>query len=208
MREYVSDGIMRRFIAGCRRAAGYGLMRCSSGNISWRVGDDLLLIKSSRAWLSDLTPDGVSVCRISDGVTLGKRKPSVEIRFHAGILRTRPDVNVVMHFQTPFAATVACRRRRMPNFFVIPEIPYYIGDIVAVPYHAPGTQDLAAAVTGGMKDHDMVIMRNHGQVTVGKDFNHVIQNAVFFELACEIIVRNGGRAQPLSADAVRQLTMA
>ena len=106
---------------------------------------------------------------------MGKRKPSVEIRFHAGILRTRPDVNVVMHFQTPFAATVACRRRRMPNFFVIPEIPYYIGDIVAVPYHAPGTQDLAA---------------------------------VFFELACEIIVRNGGRAQPLSADAVRQLTMA
>ena len=37
------------------------------------------------------------------------------------------------------------------NFFVVPEIPFYIGPIGIVPYIMPGTRELADAVTSAMK---------------------------------------------------------
>ena len=46
---------------------------------------------------------------LSDGTIIDGAKPTVEIAFHAGIMRARPDVSVVMHFQTPCATTLACQ---------------------------------------------------------------------------------------------------
>ena len=89
----------------------------------------------------------------------------------------RPEIDVVMHFQAPHATTLACRESRDVNFFVIPEIPFYIGPIGRVPYLPPGSQELADAVVKVMRDHNLALMANHGQVTVARDLNHVIQNA-------------------------------
>lgn len=193
------------FLSTCRKAASYGLMRCSSGNLSMRVNETAMLIKASRSWISEMTAADIAVCRISDGALLEGPRPSVELGFHSGILRARPDVKVVMHFQTPFATSLACLKGGDINYFVIPEIPFYIGPVAHIPYLPPGSEALARAVIRAMRDHDMAVMANHGQVTIARDAAHAIQNAVFFELACEIIVRCGGRAKPLPAKAVRAL---
>jgi len=58
-------------------------------------------------------------------------------------------------------------------------------------------------VTEAMREHDLVIMSNHGQVTVARDFDQVIENAEFFELACAIILRGGDAVVPLPEEAVR-----
>lgn len=155
--------------------------------------------------MENLSPDHLSVCRISDGSLLEGNKPTVEIGFHAGILRTRSDVNVVMHFQTPCATTLSCQPSRNTNYFVIPEIPFYIGHVASVPYLCPGSEELAQAVTDAMRDHDLVIMGNHGLVTVAGDFAHAVQNAEFFELACEIIIRGGEMVKPLAEEDVNTL---
>ncbi len=99
-------------------------------------------------------------------------------------------MNVVLHFQTPYATALACMESNNTNYFVIPEIPFYIGNIANIPYFTPGLKELAQAVTEKMQNHDMLLMRNHRQVTVAHDIDYVIQNAVFFELACEIILRS------------------
>ncbi len=195
---------MNQFVAACEKVARYQLCLCSSGNLSWRIGHDSMLIKGSRAWMAEMLPEQVSLCRISDGKPLNKIQPSVEIGFHSGILRERPDMNVVLHFQTPYATMIACRRGR-GSFAVLPEIPFYIGDVAYVPFLLPGSEALAGAVIKAMKSHDMTIMRNHGQVTVGRTFNEVIQKAVFFELACRILVCNGSQSVRLSARDVRNL---
>ena len=115
-------------------------------------------------------------------------------------------MNVALHFQTPAATAIACRSDcDRIEFNVIPEIPYYIGPVVAVPYALPGTLELAESVTASMKAHDMVIMRNHGQVTVGRTYDDTIQKALFFELACEAILRAGEGLQALTREDVRTL---
>ena len=165
-----------------------------------------MLIKASRSWMAELMAEDVAVCRISDGAALNGKTASVEIGFHSGLLRCRPDVDVVLHFQTPFATTLACRRDlEQIDFAVIPEIAYYIGPIGRIPYILPGSPALAQAVVATMKDHDLAVLANHGQIVVGKGFDDVIQKAVFFELACQIIVLGGQHIRALTPQAIAEL---
>ncbi len=201
----VPDDILDEFLEACRSAASRGLMLCSSGNLSQRLDDARLLVTSSRSWMEDVSAEDVALCRIDDGAVLDGPKPTVEIAFHAEILRTRPDVNVVMHFQTPCATALACQDMDEIDWSVIPEIPFYIGHIARIPFLLPGSKELADAVAGAMQDHDLVVMGNHGQVTVAADFAHAIQNAEFFELACEVILRSGDKLRPLREEDVNAL---
>lgn len=202
---HVSEKYFEEFVAGCRRVVSHGLVRSSSGNLSWRVSEEHMFITATRSWMGELTGEQIAICRISDGAVLNDKKPSAENGFHFGILRERPDVNVVLHFQSPYATAIACSERDYKDFSVIPEIPYYLGRIATVPYLNPGSNELAREVVSAMKEHDLVILKNHGQVTVGKNFDEVIQKASFFELACEIIIHAGDQVQFLSQDAVDYL---
>lgn len=201
----VSDESIDTFVRACRTAAERNLMRCSSGNVSWRVDAEHVLATATRSWAGRLTADDVVLLRLADGAVLNDRKPTVEVAFHLGILRGRPEMNAVMHFQSLFATTLACRQSDCIDYFVIPEIPFYIGPVGQVPYLTPGSQELADAVIAVMGDHDLAIMANHGQVTVASSLDQAIQNAEFFELACQIIVQNGAELRPLTEEAVRDL---
>lgn len=201
-----SDTEISTFLRAAAQVAAKGLVRCSSGNLSQRLKDGHLLIKASRAWMESLEADNLAVCRISDGVRLEGAKPSVETAFHAGILRTRPDAKVVLHFQSPFATAAACRSdvESLP-FHLTPEVPYYIGSVGVVPFLLPGSAELAEAVIASAERHCMIILRNHGQVTFGATFEETIQRAVFFEMTCELLFRAENRLQPLDPAAAAAL---
>lgn len=203
----ISRKQLATFASACHRAAKeHRLMQCSSGNMSWRADDERMLVSGTRTWLGEIRTDQIAVVRIADGGRLNSVKPSVEAGFHAGVLRARPDVSVVLHFQTPFATALACRRDlERVNFFVIPEIPYYIGRIALVPFLPPGSEALARAVVAAMASHDMAILRNHGLVTVGGTFDDAFQKAVFFELASSVIVRAGDHVECLPRKDVEML---
>ena len=201
----ISDKCFEDFIAAARRIAEHGLVLCSSGNCSWRVDEKRMLITVTDSWMSTMSKDQIAVCRIDDGSSLNGNKPSKEIGFHIGILQERSDINVVLHYQSPYATTLSCGEGRVENFSVIPEIPYYIGPVAWVPYFTPGPRELAGAITSAMKQHEVAILRNHGLVAVGKTVDEVITKAVFFELACKIILHAGENVQGLSKEAIAEL---
>ena len=66
----------------------------------------------------------------------------------------------------------------MSQFLETPEIPFY----------RPGSPELAEAVVNALRDRNSALMLKHGQVVCGKDFDDVIQRAMFFEMACRICV--------------------
>jgi ribulose-5-phosphate 4-epimerase/fuculose-1-phosphate aldolase len=203
--QTVDPAVVSEFVDACRRVEAMGLMKCSSGNLSCRLDEDRMLISGSRTWLGEIRDDQVALCRISDASPINDVRPSVETGFHAGILRTRTDINVVLHFQSPFATTLACGSPEKIDFNVSPEIPYYIGTVGYVPFFTPGTPELAKAVIAAQKDNDMVILQNHGLVTVGVDYHDALQKAVFFELACRVIVQGGESVKRLPAEAALAL---
>lgn len=201
----ITDEHIKQFIEQAHRIGKAGLTQCSSGNLSWRIGDEAL-VSGTGSWVPELTEDKVSICRISTGEVLNGVKPSMESVFHLGVLRERPDVNVVMHFQSEYATAVACMEETPKDFNVTAEVPCHVGaEIPVIPYFRPGSKELAEAVIEGMKEHNSVLLKKHGQVVCGKDFNQAFERATFFEMACRIIILSGGKYMTLSREEIDDL---
>ena len=176
------------FVKACHKVGVYDLVKCSSGNMSWRLDENNAMISASGSWLGEITPQQVAVCKLKDGTCVSGPAPTIESEFHLGLLRQNPEVNVVLHFQSPCATAIACGEPESYNYNVVIEVPAYIGTPAIVPYMQPGSTQLAQAVIAAMKNAKMAILRNHGLVTVGTDFNEAIERACFFELACRILL--------------------
>ncbi|MDE6488766.1 MAG: class II aldolase/adducin family protein [Paramuribaculum sp.] len=193
------------FVRQARRVGKCGLTICSSGNLSWRI-DDKVLLSGTGSWVPELTADRVAVVSLADGQTLNGVRPTMESTFHLGVLRQRPDVNVVLHFQSPYATALACRKTLPATLNFTAEVPLHVGDTIpAIPFLRPGSKELADAVVEAMADHNSVILKKHGQVTCGKDFNQAIERAMFFEMAARIAVVNGSDIDPLTTDEIDDL---
>jgi len=201
----VTDSHLKTFVEAAHRIGTHQLLLCSSGNLSWRLNDEILLISQTGSWLPYLSKDQISISRLSDGMVINNVNPSMDSGFHFGIMRQRSDVNVIMHFQSLYATTLACLPDPPRNFNVVNEIPMYIGKIDMLPYICPGSPELGIKVTESMRTHDLVVLRNHGQVVVGKSFNDVIQKALFFELACGIIIRSHDQALRLTEEQMCEM---
>ena len=201
----ITDKDIELFLQQAHRVGDAGLTVCSSGNISWRIGDEAL-ISGTGSWVPSLQKEKVAICRIATGESLNGVKPSMESGFHLGIMRERPDVNVVLHFQSPYATAVACMSRLPENFNVTAEIPCHVGsEIPVVPYFRPGSAELAGHVKAALKSHDSCLLRKHGQVVCGKDFDEAFERAMFFEMACRIIILSGGHYEVLTEQEVNDL---
>lgn len=201
----ITNEQIEQFVAQAHRVGDAGLTVCSSGNLSWRIGEEVLL-SGTGSWVPSLTKEKVAVCQLATGEVLNGVKPSMESGFHLGILRERPDVNVVLHFQSPYATAVACMKQCPVNFNVTAEIPCHVGrEIPVIPYLRPGSRELAQAVVEAMKEHNSILLRKHGQVVCGKDFDQAFERAMFFEMACRIIIQSGGDYTVLTQEEIEDL---
>lgn len=201
----ITDKHIDEYLAMAHRVGDAGLTICSSGNLSWRIGDEAL-VSGTGSWVPSLQKEKVSRCLVATGEVLNGVKPSMESGFHLGVLRERPDMNVVLHFQSPFATAVACMQDIPENFNVTAEVPCHVGsEIPVIPYFRPGSKELAEHVKAALKDHNSCLLRKHGQVVCGKDFDEAFERAMFFEMACRIIVQTGGRYEVLSQAEIDDL---
>ena len=186
--KMITEKHIETFVAQAHRVGELGLTICSSGNLSWRIGDKAL-ISGTGSWVPSLREDQVSICYVTTGEVLNGVKPSMESVFHLGVMRERPDVGVVLHFQSPYATQVACSEVRPKSYNVTAEVPLHVGRVIPeIPFYRPGSPELAEAVVNALRDRNSALMLKHGQVVCGKDFDDVIQRAMFFEMACRICV--------------------
>jgi len=203
----IANEQIEEFLKQAHRFGNEKLMLCSSGNLSWRIGEEAL-ISGTGSWVPTLGTEKVSVCNIESGKPTNGVKPSMESSFHLGILRNRSDVNVVLHFQSEYATAISCMKNKPTNLNVTAEIPCHVGkEIPVIPYYRPGSPELAKAVTEAMLEHNSILLTNHGQVVCGKDFNQVFERATFFEMACRIIIQSGGDYSVLTPEEIDDLAI-
>lgn len=197
---------IQEFVGWARRAGAERLSLCSSGNLSWRVAEDEVLVSATGSWLSDLTEGDVAVCRLSDEAVLNGVRPSREARFHLGIYRERPEVKAVLHFQSTYATAIACMKEPPESINLTAEIPLYVGEeIPVVPYLMPGSRELAEAVTAAMRCHDSCFLANHGEVVAGKSLADAYQKAVFMEMGCRLALLTAGNTAVMTPEALAAL---
>lgn len=197
---------IEEFVRQARRVGAAGLTICSSGNLSCRLDKDEVLLSGTGSWVPELQPDNVAICSLESGESLNGVRPSMESVFHRGIMKARPDVNVVLHFQSPYATAIACMKNRPETLNFTAEMALHVGsEIPMIPYFRPGSPELAAHVVEAMRDHNSVMLLKHGQVVCGKDYNQAFERAMFFEMGCRIAVLNGMNTDPLTVAEIADL---
>ena len=156
-------------VACCRSLDRSGLNRGSSGNVSARL-DDAMLITPSAVGYDDLDPDMIARMPLDGehGSWEGPLKPSSEWRFHLDLMRARPEFGAIVHTHAPFSTILAIARKP------IPAIHYMIAafggsDIRCCGYARYGTAELSAEVLRGMEGRNGCLMANHGMLAAGPD---------------------------------------
>jgi L-fuculose-phosphate aldolase len=139
-----------------------GLNRGTSGNVSARLGEGMLVTPSGVP-PERLTPEAMVYIGGDDSIGSGQLKPSSEWRMHMGILRRRPDVGGVVHCHSRHATILACAGKP------IPAVHYMVGvsggsSVPVAPYATFGSEELAAAVVTALEGRYAALMANHGQI--------------------------------------------
>ena len=173
------NSLRRAIIDACLEMERKGINQGTSGNISARSGEGMLITPTAMAYAT-MRPEDV-VWMDFDGSVHGDRKPSSEWRFHLDILRDRPDVNAVVHAHPVHCTALAILGRP------IPAVHYMIAaaggpDIPCAPYATYGTRDLADHVVAALKDRDACLMAHHGMMAVGASLERAMWLAVEVEV--------------------------
>ena len=144
-----------------------GLIAGTEGNVSARLGPDVILATTAGTCKGDIDESHV-VALSRDGRPLDpNRTPSTEIRMHLALYKQRPDVAAIVHAHPPTATgfAVAGEDFMAP---VLPELMFLVGPVPLVPYGQPGTDEVAERLAPYAREHDAFLLANHGATTVGK----------------------------------------
>jgi L-fuculose-phosphate aldolase len=154
-------------VARARECEAAGLNRGSSGNLSARLGD-VMLITPSAVPYDRLEPGMIARMPLTGdyGAWEGPLRPSTEWRFHLDLMRARPEIGAIVHTHSPFATILAIARRP------IPAVHYMIAafggpGIRCAGYARYGTAELSAQVLAAMEGRFGCLMANHGMLTAG-----------------------------------------
>lgn len=172
------DGLRRQMVAACRSFAERGLSHGTSGNLSVRVPEGLLITPSAVPYRL-MEPQDIVLLR-ADGTWQGPLKPSSEWRIHRDVLAARPEVGAVVHTHSTAATALACHHRGIPAFHYMVAVAGG-ADIRCAPYATFGTAALSEAALAALTDRMACLLAHHGQVALGPTLEAALALAVEVE---------------------------
>jgi L-fuculose-phosphate aldolase len=165
-------------IDACLRMNALGINQGTSGNISIRYGDGLLITPTSTPY-ETMRPEQIVYMR-HDGSHDPAQRPSSEWRFHRDIFKARPDVKAVVHAHPTYCTALAILGLE------IPPVHYMIacagGDTIrCAPYATFGTQELSDHAVRALEGRLACLLAHHGMIAVGPSLAKAMWLAVEVE---------------------------
>ncbi|WP_202866157.1 class II aldolase/adducin family protein [Kribbella turkmenica] len=188
--------LRERVVEACRHLAGAGLSPGSSGNVSVRVGDQVLITPTGSA-LRRVRADDLA--QVDAGSPVGNRpRPSKELPVHLAVYRQRPQATAVVHLHSPYATACACLPPDGRGLAQLPPLTPYrvmrLGDVPLAPYAKPGSSALGDGVEKLAAKHHVILLANHGSVVAGESLDSAVELSEELETAAQLTLLL--RAQP------------
>ena len=187
----------REIVAVYRELGRRGLNFGSAGNVSVRLGDDMLI-----------TPTGTTAETIAEdqlvrmplgGPVPRRAAPSSEWPMHAAVYETCPEALCVVHTHADHCTALACLGEALPAFHYM--VAGFGGDTVpCAPYATFGTPALAAAVRATIAGHSACLLANHGMIVHGPSPAAALEAAVRLETLARqyLLARAAGQPRILT----------
>jgi L-fuculose-phosphate aldolase len=168
-------------IARCRWMNASGLNQGTSGNISARYGDAMLITPSATPYEA-MEPEMIAAMPLEGdyGAWDGPLKPSTEWRFHLDILRAKPEVGAVVHTHSTYATVLAIARKEIPACHYM--MAAFGGmEIRCAPYATFGTAELSRHALAALEGRAGCLLANHGMIATGATLDKAMWLAVELE---------------------------
>jgi L-fuculose-phosphate aldolase len=167
-------------IATAQAMNARGLASGTAGNVSARTQSGMLITPSGMDY-ERLTPDDIVAMDFDTTwfATNGLR-PSSEWRVHLDILRTRADVDAIVHTHSPYATAIAVHGRGIGPFHYMVAVAGG-HDIRCAPYATFGSQELSDLAIEALDGRSACLLANHGVITTGPDLAAALYLAVEVE---------------------------
>ena len=173
--------LREQLAAQYRRVERIGLNELSSGNLSVRLGDKMLISPSGA------TADSIAAANIVEvslhGDWQGPHKPSSEWRMHAAIYSRHAAARAVVHTHSDHCVALASHGMALPGFH------YLVGtfggdDVPCVPYSTFGTSQLATDAAVALTHRTACLLGNHGMIARGQSLEEAVEHAHRLEILC------------------------
>ena len=189
----------KALVAAYREVVDLGLTELSSGNLSARFGDGML-ISPTGASGDSLFEESLVYIGPDDSWEEGQ-KPSSEWQLHARIYRGSTATQAVVHTHSDYCVAVACHCKPLPGFH------YMVGafggdDVPCVPYNTFGSDELARDVAEALMTRSACLMSNHGATARGGSLSAAVKLAHRLEISCRhyILARVLGEPRHLTPE--------
>jgi L-fuculose-phosphate aldolase len=171
-------GLRRELIDQALAMNASGINQGSSGNLSVRWGDGLLVTPSGVPYDRLAPPDIVFVGL--DGRWQHALAPSSEWRIHRDVYAARPEVGAVVHAHPPHCTALAIHGRE------IPAVHYMVAisggpNVRCARYATYGTQELSDAALEALAGRSCCLLGHHGMVATGPNLARAMWVAVELE---------------------------
>jgi len=172
---------------------------CGEGNVSERLTEDTFLIKASGTSLHTLSEEDLTLCNTNGAqIELSHKKPSIEVLFHAWIMKHFPEINYIAHTHPPKTTQILCSPA-VHEFAINRWFPDQIvrNGVISclVPYAPPGARLLANVEehVGAFVDvhgyfPKLVLLENHGIITASPYQKDCAAATLMCEKSAEIFI--------------------
>jgi L-fuculose-phosphate aldolase len=202
----VPEDATRDMLHVCRRLYERGLVAGADGNVSIRFSKDRLLATPTGRSKGFIGAGDLVVCDRQGQQLDGKLRLTTEIKIHLVAYDLRDDVCAVVHAHPPYATAFAVAGE-VPSEKSMPEAYIAVGKVALAPYGTPSTEELAETLRPAVREHDAILLANHGAMTLGRDALAAYHRMEALEQLCRItfITRVLGGARQLGAEEMAKL---
>jgi 3-dehydro-4-phosphotetronate decarboxylase len=168
----------------------------STGNLSIRIGDEVWITPTGES-LRDVTPARMACIAMDGGTRKNANKPSKEYPFHLAAYRAAGGrAQALVHLHSTYTVALSCLQD-LPSPDPMPPItPYYlmrVSPLAVLAYFRPGSTDLAGAVEAAARNHDCLLLRNHGSICLGASLSEAVDRTEELEETAKLFFILGDR---------------
>lgn len=154
----------------CNKMWQQGWVAANDGNVSVKIAEDIYFATPTGISKSFIKPDMLLKINSEGEVLEGlpQYRPSSEIKMHLRCYKDRPDVKAVVHAHPPTATGFALAKIPLDTYSLIESV-IAIGSVPIAPFAIPSTDEVPESIAPFLKEHDVILLENHGALTVGSD---------------------------------------
>jgi L-fuculose-phosphate aldolase len=189
--------IKKEIVAAGHKLWKRGYVDGNGGNISCRLNERWVICTPTLLSKADMTVDDLCLVDMDGKQLAGTRARSSEILLHLEIMKAVPQATAVLHCHPPYATAYAITGL-VPPACIIPEQEVFVGTVALSPYETPGTQAFAETVLPYVREHNTILLSNHGIVCWADTVTHAEWYAEVVDTYCHTLVIASHLGAPLT----------